>query len=343
MRRLLSSLALAALAAAPLAAQSHPLVRDARIAYQDLDFGRAIGLANRAMEARLDEADQLLAWQLLGFAQASLDSARQAREAFKQALFLDPDWSLDQERVSPKITSLHALALREVLVVRGPRLDSASFVVGSGGADLRFTVTRTARVEVRLTGAGDAVPIDSLTGEGAMAVRWDGRIGGGPAPAGEYALVIDASSGRDRYSRSVRVAVRASAVDTLAHVTSLAGYDLLSETVVPPRSWRPLGVALITSAVTGGASLALENGALGGGPHRELAGVSVASLGVGILAMLRKPAPVPSEANIRYNRIVRDNIARENERIAAENQRRRALVRLTITPADRSLATEEGR
>jgi hypothetical protein len=317
-----------------LAAQSHPLVREAKAAYQDFDFVRAIQTGQRAVRERLAAGDQLDAWRILAFAFASLDSSRQARDAFKQAIFLDPDWSLDESRVSPKITSVYSLALREVLVIRDPAVDSTSFVVGQGSASLRFAVTRTARVQVRIAGPGGGGHlVDSLRGEGAMALRWDGRLEGGAVPeAGVYTVVIEAVSGRDSYARSVRLQVTPGVVDTVPHLTSLPGYDLLPETVVPARSWRPFGLSLLTSAIAGGAALALESGKLGGGPHRELAGVSVASVGLGVLAMLRKPAPVPSEANLRYNRIVRDNLARENARIALDNDSRRRQVRLRVTP-----------
>jgi hypothetical protein len=320
-------------------AQTAGLVTDAQRAYDELEFGRAITLATRATGERMSQPDLLAAWRILGFAYASLDSTRQAREAFKQALFLDPDWMLDESRISPKITSLHALALREVLVVRHPALDSAEFVVGAGGVDLRFTVTRTARVRVRIVSPGGSAVIDSVQGEGQLRLRWDGRLAGDSIPTGgRHTIVIEAVAGRDTYARSLGVEIRPAAVDTTTHINSLPGYDLLPEQVTPPRSWRPLGLALITSAVTGGAALALESGKLGGGPHRELAGVSVASIGIGILAMLRKPAPVPSEANIRYNRIVQDNIARENGRIAADNEGRRRQVRLRIVPAPAAVA-----
>jgi hypothetical protein len=198
---------------------------------------------------------------------------------------------------------------------------------------IRFTVTRTARVELRLVGIDGTTVLDSVRGDGAMTVRWDGRLPGGSVPAaGRYAMVVEATAGRDSYARSIEIEIAAAAVDTVAHLTALPGYELLPERVVPPRSWRPLGITLITSAIAGGGALALESGRLGSGPRRELAAVSVASLGIGLLSMIRKPAAVPSEANIRYNRIVRDNLTRENARLAAENEARRRQVRLTIRP-----------
>jgi hypothetical protein len=47
---------------------------------------------------------------------------------------------------------------------------------------------------------------------------------------------------------------------------------------------------------------------------------------------LRKPAPRPAEANILYNRLLRDQIARRNQDIANENLARRQQVQLTMVP-----------
>ncbi len=331
-------------AASPLSGQTNPLVHEAQAAYDSLDFAGAIRAGQRATRERLPAADLVAAWRVVAFAFASLDSARQARDAFKQAVFLDPDWAIDESRVSPKITSLYGLALREVLVIRSPTADSTTFVVGQGGVGLRFEVTRTARVQVKVSGAAGTGIVDSIRGDGRLAFRWDGRLANGAVPeAGIYTVVIEATSGRDSYARSLRLRVTPGIVDTANHLASLPGYDLLPETVVPPRNWRPFGLSLLTSAVAGGAALALESGQLGGGPHRELAGISAVSIGIGVLSMLRKPAPVPSEANLRYNRIVRDNLSRENARIAFDNENRRRQVRLTIAPLGSASADGSGR
>jgi len=52
----------------------------------------------------------------------------------------------------------------------------------------------------------------------------------------------------------------------------------------------------------------------------------------GFVMMLRKPAPRPAEANILYNRLLRDQIARRNQDIAKENVARRQQVQVTVTP-----------
>ena len=45
---------------------------------------------------------------------------------------------------------------------------------------------------------------------------------------------------------------------------------------------------------------------------------------------MKRPAPVPWDANIRYNALVREQLAQRNANIAADNTTRRAEVRLTV-------------
>jgi hypothetical protein len=56
---------------------------------------------------------------------------------------------------------------------------------------------------------------------------------------------------------------------------------------------------------------------------------------VGVLATLKKPAPVPARANILYNSLVREQLARRNAEIAAANVLRRRQVKLAVVPQSR--------
>jgi hypothetical protein len=320
----------------PLAAQSNWTLRRASEAYNSLSYSQAITLARRASRERLSPADQVRAYELLAFSYASLDSTRQATEAFKQSLLLNPDRALDAGRISPKITSAFALALAQVLVLRDLRVDTTEFVAGAGVLPIRFTVTRTARLRTRLVGSGGEITVDSALGEGAVRLQWNGLLSNGQPPAGgHYRLIIEASAGRDSYAASLPVRIAPGAVDTLPHMTKLPGYDLMPETVVPPRSWKPVGLALMATSVALGGSLALENSKLGGGGRREILTIGTGAALVGLLATLKKPAPVPARANILYNSLVREQLAKRNAEIAAENALRRRQVRLAILPQPR--------
>jgi hypothetical protein len=57
---------------------------------------------------------------------------------------------------------------------------------------------------------------------------------------------------------------------------------------------------------------------------------------LGLLASLKRPAPIPAPANVRYNALVRDQLARQNAELAAQNAARRRQVQLTIKRERRS-------
>ena len=314
-----------------LRAQESAALRRASAAYRDLDYGDAITLCKQALRDRLRGADQERAYEILGFSFAALDSARQATDAFAQLVLLSPDRELDPARISPKITSLFAVARAQVLVVRRFEMDSARIVAGVQFVPLSFTVTRAARVRARIVGGGREALLDSSRVEGTVRLQWNGMMADGLPPAtGSYRLVIEATAGRDSYAASYPLRIEAGAVDTLAHLTGLEGYDLLPESVVPPRSWRPFALASLAAGVVAGTSLAFENGQLGSGGRRELLSVSVGTMTLGLLASLKRPAPIPAPANIRYNALVREQLARRNAELAAQNVARRRQVQLAI-------------
>jgi hypothetical protein len=91
-------------------------------------------------------------------------------------------------------------------------------------------------------------------------------------------------------------------------------------------------MAFLFTTATAAGTVALNNGSLGSTPTRELAVVSVATLVTGLVMTLRKPAPRPAEANILYNRLLHEQLARRNDEIAQENARRSQQVLVTIVP-----------
>ncbi|HEY6807932.1 MAG TPA: hypothetical protein VI160_04010, partial [Gemmatimonadales bacterium] len=129
-----------------------------------------------------------------------------------------------------------------------------------------------------------------------------------------------------------RVRVASGAVDTVAHLLALPGYSALPEMEVPPRSWRPMGLAFLYTGIAGAGSLALENSSLGAPSRRELLAVSAGALITGFVMMLKKPAPQPARGNILYNRLLQEQLVRRNADIAQENVQRRRQVELTVTP-----------
>lgn len=331
MRVLRFALVLLVMCPVALVAQENPALRRAANAYRDLEYGQAITFCKQALRERLRADDQVRAYEILGFAFAALDSARQATDAFRELVLLSPDRELDPARISPKITSLFALARTQVLVVRRLELDSTRIIAGAQSANFAFTVTRPSRVRARITGSGREVVIDDSRVDGTVRIPWNGLMAdGNPAPTGSYRFVVEATAGRDSYAASLAIRIVAGAVDTVEHLTALPGYELLPETVIPPRSWRPLMMASAAAGVMAGASFALENGRLTGSGRREILSVGVGTIALGVLASWKRPAPVPAPANIRYNALVREQLARRNAELAAQNATRRRQVQLTL-------------
>src|SRR5207245_798024 len=177
-------------------------------------------------------------------------------------------------RISPKITSAFLLALGQVLVVRQLKVDSVRFVGGQAGAGvpIRFTITSPARVRVRALSGSTSLLIDSSAVTGTVSLRWPAVLRSGePVPQGTWQIVVDATAGQNSFSASQGVRVSHGAVDTVVHVTSLPGYQELSETEIPPQSWRPVGLAFL---YTGGALVGPVTRAL-------VLAVAVATLAVG--------------------------------------------------------------
>ncbi len=339
MSRSVQALVLLAGLLAPVAgaqAVQNATLRRAEQAYDNLEYRQVLSLAQAALREPLTGPERARAYELLGFTYGAMDSILKAVDAFKQVVLIDPERQLDPNRISPKAYSAFDVALRQVLLVRQLRVDSTTFVGGQGAVPIRFTVTQPARVVTRAIGSGGSgrsFLIDSGAWNGQVNLRWPARLANGdPVPAGSYTVVVEARLGQNAFSGAQPIRVSHGAVDTVAHLTALPGYEYLPETEIPPQSWRPLGLAFL---FTGGAvvgTLGLESSNLGSGSRRELGVVGGAALVTGFVMTLRKPAPRPAAANILYNRLLRDQIARRNQDIEKENVARRQQVQLTVAP-----------
>src|SRR2546430_1465812 len=193
-----------------------------------------------------------------------MDSSLKAVDAFKQAILLDPDRQLDPTKISPKITSAFLLALGQVLVVRQLKVDGVRFVAGRAGAGvpIRLTIPTPARVRVRARSGATSLLIDSSAVTGTVSLRWPAVLRSGePVPQGTWQIVVEATAGQNSFSASQGVRVSYGSVDTAAHVTSLPGYQELSETEIPPQSWRPPGLPFLYTAGALGGTLGLAGGA----------------------------------------------------------------------------------
>ncbi len=105
---------------------------------------------------------------------------------------------------------------------------------------------------------------------------------------------------------------------------------------VPPKSWKPLGLALVYTGAAWAGTSALSHGDLGSPSTREVAVIGAGVALAGFVMTLKKPAPQPARGNILYNQLLRDQITRRNAEIAQENTRRRQQVALTVVPLPRT-------
>jgi len=309
-------------------------LRKAQAAFDNLDYRQALTLARSALRERLTGYERARAYELLGFTYSGMDSILKSVDAFKQVVLLEPERQLDPNRTSPKALSAFQVALTQVLVVRQLVVDSVTFIGGQGAVPIRYTVTQPARVVTRVLGGAATMRIDSTVATGQVNIRWPARTAtGDPLPAGNYTIVVDAAVGQNSFSTSQPIRIGHGVVDTVQHLTSLPGYSYLPETEVPPKSWKPMGLALVyTGAALAGTS-ALSSGDLGKVSLREGAVIGAGIVIAGFVMTLKKPAPQPARGNILYNQLLREQIARRNAEIAQENTRRRQQVALTVAPA----------
>jgi hypothetical protein len=316
-----------------LHAQDNLTVRAARTAFDELDFPLAIVLAQEGLLQPLTNVDEIAALEVLGFSYASLDSIQQALRTFASLIVLDPDREPDQSLFPPRLVNLYSQALAQVLVVRHVSIDSAQVVAGQGTVPVRFEVSRPSWATVRIIGGGMNTLVDSqLVEPGPIRVDWSPVTqAGDPLRTGTYQFVITAIEGNNQFQAPATVAVTHGVVDTLRHVNNMAGFIKQPETEIPPRDWRPLGIASIFTGVMTGAAIALENSALGGAKG-EIVSVSVASLITGLVLSLKKPDPRPVPSNVLYNQLLDQMVDERNAKIAQENADRRRQVVLIIRP-----------
>ena len=329
------------LSPAGLAAQTiqNATLRRAQQAFENLEYRQALTGGQAALRERLTGYERARAYEILAFTFSAMDSILRAVDAFKQLVLLEPERELDPNRTSPKALSAFQVALTQVLVVRQLRVDSVAFIGGQGVVGMRYTVTQPARVVTRVVGPA-ALKIDSSVANGQVNLRWPARLpSGDPVPAGTYTVVVEATVGQNSFSASQPIRIAHGAVDTLPHLTSLPGYEYLPETEVPPKSWRPMGLALVYSGIALAGTSALSSGDLGSASLREASVVGTGVVLAGFVMTLKKPAPQPARGNILYNRLLREQLARRNQEIAQENVRRRQQVEVRVVPLPKTGAS----
>ena len=338
MTRLVSTVLAVLACGASLGAQQiqNPTVLQANRAYDIPDFRQVIGLARTALSERLSAAERARAYELLGFSFSATSQPDSAIAAFSEMIALAPDYDFDPKAVSPRVLGYFNAALGRVLVIRHLSVDSARFVSGAAGSGvpIRFTVTSPARVTARAEGSSGSVLIDSGIVVGTLTLKWGATLASGdPVPAADWTIVVTAAGpGQSTYSVSQRVRLTVGTVDTQPHLVSLPGYSELSETEPTPRSDRPLVNTMLYVGAIGAVALAFSDKSLGPAPRRELSIAGAAALLAGLAGSLKRPPPHPVFANIQFNKLLRDQLARRNADIAAQNVVLRRQVQIDVVP-----------
>jgi hypothetical protein len=159
--RVIASLTVAAVLAAPLAARAEvdsALVKQGVAAYVALDYARAISLLEQARGESLTRDEKILTYRTLGMAYVAVGQPGPAKIDFEHLLRVDPSAELDRS-VAPKVravfeeakaqaaTSAHALA--PALPALAPKLTPAAphegrsvdvHVIYPGGVARKMTV-----------------------------------------------------------------------------------------------------------------------------------------------------------------------------------------------------------
>lgn len=323
------------LPAGQVAAQENADLARAIAAREAGDFSGTVDAARAALGDLRDRADRLSALEAMAYAYFAMDSTDEAVAALEQFVTLDADRDFDPDLYPPAFISLHTIALRSQLFVRQVAVDSQTFVAGNGELTVAFEVTRPAVVDLRVIGPG----VDTTVGAGEVGRlgfrRWNALGPEGQAVAeGTYTLLLRARElVRDAADeRGMDVVVRRGAFDTLPHVTSLPGFVERPEFARPPPDWKPMGLATLVAAASTGIVFAIETGTSADFGRRELITINVATLASGLVMSLRRPPPQPVEANIEFNRLLREQIEAENERLRQTNVQLRRQVVLTVVP-----------
>lgn len=313
-------------------------------AYNDLDYPTA-ATRLRALIAltgaeRLSDTDRTRALMYLGATELYQGARPSASEAFRTLLIIDPRFRPDAVIFPPEVQALFQetrIGVRAVAVVVPP---SAEITVPTDRLPIRLFASSLHDIRVRVTtslGAPERILYEGVIGDSLLA-SWDGRDASGRAGAStRYLLRITSRGPTGANEREVQVPLEVETVpiDTLPWPDPIPASELRPETIVRANGVRQFVTGMIGAAVAVGLPTLL--GVEEPSSTRFAVGGAIGLAGVIGLATAAKPRPVPE--NIAYNNTLRAARDRELQRVRAENDQRRALLRLRIR-AERPLRVE---
>jgi hypothetical protein len=317
------------------------LLTRAQQAFNDLNYLRADSLARQVLAAgRTNQDQRTRAMLVIAAAYFPEEVPAQKRDSaiaiLKQALRADLDVKFPQDLTWAGLDSLLAQTRRTMFTV-ALSADSEQVAVGQQGAGvIGVRATRAAKFRITLTpaGGGARVYADSALGTSAT-MRFPTMRGERPAfSSGDYDVSIFATDSATGDTLTLHRLARI-ASPPLAFVAPPIAIDssrLLAERA-PRYGQRGLVVGGALALATYGFSNLLHADAAvkstAGGDSKGLSVAAVAGLVVIGASYMDKGAPIPSA--IASNRKLHDDLAAGIRDALAENIRRVAIYRVTIT------------
>lgn len=313
-------LSVAALAApGQLKAQDAATLLQAGIqAYQNLEFDRAAGFLQRALEAgSITVAARTSALAYLGATEIFRGRPDSGQAVFRALVRFAPQYRIDRLIFPPDVTTSFEAARRATPVAAVQIPDSTAFQAGEPGlpVDVFASTYLQARVDVV---RADGTPVRGLyagpVGD-SLRTEWDGMTtDGSPVPTGRYVVRVTSTDASGVTERIVRVPldIAVTLPDTMAYPEPPPDSVLL-----PERTTAGPGLQALVGGLVLGTAVALLPSAVA--PHASLSG---ARFGVGAVVSL---AGFAGFLSARPGREIPENVA-ANEAVRAAWEAQRQVV-----------------
>ncbi len=343
-------LGVSALGPAAARAQQVPpaqAIEQARIQLDELRPDSALSLLRYALDPRAGAGvrERLRGFTLLGIAELVGGRRAEARQAFRQALALDPELRIDSladlhSDLRPTFEAERASLARatQLAIVLEIPSDTSVQVLGGG---FRVTALPSRRAMLLLSIArptGEEVFADSQAANGITSFDWNLRgAGGAVAPAGRYVLRVLARDSVGQSSFQERtLTIELEPLDTVPLPPALDPSRLAPETTaVRQRKPAPLLRGLLFAA--GAGLLAYTGPGPSGSLDSRAWAVSAALAAVGVAGYLSGTmVRLPNPAGVERNRSVREQDAAQRTAITESNDRARERARVHIRTTTRT-------
>lgn len=306
-------------------------------AYEDLDYGAAVGFLRRALapafEGGLEVSERIDAFSYLAAIEVFRGNPGSAAVAFRELLLFDPRYRLDRLIFPPEVWDVfeRVRSRTKAVTVQIPRESEISVGNGELAAQVFASSSHDVTAEILRSGGGGVVatlysgPIgDSLE------IRWDPRDAAGqPVASGTYVLSVTSRDSTRRVTRRYRIPLEVEVLrsDTLPRPPVPDSSLYLPERRAP----RPR-IEALAGGVLAGVAVVLLPPTLAPGSNLTDARFAVAGVVsiAGVLGFFKRPPGAPIPQNLEANRTIRQAWQDRLQAVQRENARRRADVRVFV-------------